>query len=216
MIRNSPTKSLGPSSQHSTPQKNVKYSSHQSLTSYPNPNNTQSSYSTLSRESSPKHHFIQAQQQPLRYPPPPHETLSIFNGAGTIETAVTLTGTAGGATASNSYYPLSHFQCQTTAAMPPGILMPKQINAKYYQNHQPSQQQQIQRQQAATSRQSHVNVMHIPSHPVTTNDRSDHHVPMQFHTATVHGKLFTSYPICLPTHISSSFCNTHIGIFIIA
>lgn len=123
----------------------------------------------------------------------PSVSVSITGGGGITSTDITdNTDGNGGAvvtttTTSTAYFPVSHFQCQpaslvtttiptavsaSATAPPHSILIQKPINAKYLSN------QRLQQQ--AISSQPHL--MHL----LTSND-NNHHLPMQYHTATVHG-----------------------------
>lgn len=193
LIRNSPSNSLAPSPKHMSPQKNIKYVSLQA-SPHRNQNNSQSPYTTLSRDSSPKHHLIQIQRQQPYYPTPStlHDpaTGSFTGGDASTEPSTTVVTTT---TTSNSYFPSSHFQCQTA---PHGILVHKQINPQYYPNHQ--QQQSMLAAATGTTMPHPPHVMHLQSHHLAINDRNDHHIPMQYHTATVHGKFILRVQISAP------------------
>lgn len=192
MIRNSPTKSILSSSQHSTPQKIllVEQSSpaHEFTGTYSlkqQSSNKSPVYSTITRKStstpSPNHQLIQLQHH------------NIGNSIITMDNSV-----------NNPYYPVvNHFQCQ----LPHNVIVHKQINAtKLYptsmeigSSTEQKEQQQIDQQQQQQLQQYPLqpipHILHIQSQQqhLPNNERNEHHhhsIHMQqFHTATVHGEL---------------------------
>lgn len=183
LIQNSLTKSILPPSQYSSPPKTMYYEQsknqqHHPLKQHQLPSNNCQSYITLSRKpplsASSNQHLIQIQHH------------NIGNAVVSLESS-----------SNNSYCPVVNcLQYQ----LPHNVLVQKQINTKYYQQHQQKQQHQQQQhyQQRQITPQHNQMPVHHSQHIIhlqnyqqhsVNNERTDHHSlqMQQFHTATVHG-----------------------------